>query len=203
VALLAILDSGAPINARQIIELEDRMGINDSVMLAMNIIDQARRGGKEPPFVLSDLLRLELERQLSYIVDLAKKADVLPPEIGLVEIDVYLQLQRSRREVVRNYIPQDYPGRITLFRTTEPSNDGLSSFYEMSDPELLASLLREQEIVLSSPTLGWEQLSAEPIELHLVPGDHHTMLFEPNVALLAERLGELISKAEASALIAC
>jgi thioesterase domain-containing protein len=73
----------------------------------------------------------------------------------------------------------------------------------MSDPELLASLLREQEIVLSSPTLGWEQLSAEPIELHLVPGDHHTMLFEPNVALLAERLGELISKAEASALIAC
>jgi amino acid adenylation domain-containing protein len=201
VALLAILDSGAPINARQILDLEDDMGMNEGVMLALNIRDQARRHGRDLPLVLSDLLQLDPDEQLSNVADRAKKAGLLPPEIGLHEIDNYIKLHKSRREVIGSYVAQPYPGRVTLLRTNADSPDALSDFYEMSDPQLLAALRREQEAILSSPTLGWERLTEEPVDLHFVPGNHHSMLFEPDVEVLAERLGELISKAEECALV--
>ncbi|HEX2242874.1 MAG TPA: hypothetical protein VHK27_06405, partial [Gammaproteobacteria bacterium] len=35
---------------------------------------------------------------------------------------------------------------------------------------------------------GWDQFSEGPVEVHVVPGDHLTMMTEPHVQVLAERL---------------
>jgi thioesterase domain-containing protein len=43
--------------------------------------------------------------------------------------------------------------------------------------------------------MGWTNLIAETIELHLVPGNHYTMLREPNVRVLAEHLKDTIARA--------
>jgi len=37
-------------------------------------------------------------------------------------------------------------------------------------------------------TLGWSELTVEGVEVHIVPGNHLTMLRKPNVQALAEQL---------------
>jgi thioesterase domain-containing protein len=61
------------------------------------------------------------------------------------------------------YAPRPYPDRITLFKAHEQHED-------------------------RGPTMGWGELTPEPVEVHVIPGDHITLLAEPNVRVLAERL---------------
>jgi thioesterase domain-containing protein len=62
----------------------------------------------------------------------------------------------------RDYVPQIYPGRITLFWASEapvlPHND---------------------------TRLAWGEVAADGLEVHVVPGDHGTMRDEPHVGILA------------------
>ncbi|NEP91347.1 MAG: hypothetical protein F6K18_33615 [Okeania sp. SIO2C2] len=72
-----------------------------------------------------------------------------------------------------SYLPQGgYPGPITLFRTSEVYQDELGMLGEIP----------------TDPTWGWNQYSCQPVEVHVVPGNHTTMLSEPHVQVLAELL---------------
>jgi thioesterase domain-containing protein/acyl carrier protein len=64
-----------------------------------------------------------------------------------------------------NYQPRFYPGRLTLFRSSsrEPW-DGDDEF------------------------LGWGGLAGGGIEVHHIPSDHYTILLEPGVKVLSEKL---------------
>jgi thioesterase domain-containing protein len=42
--------------------------------------------------------------------------------------------------------------------------------------------------------LGWEGLAAGGVQVHNIPGDHITLIAEPNVRILAETLRESLSK---------
>ena len=73
-----------------------------------------------------------------------------------------------------NYTPRSYPGRVTLFRARiRPNSERFD--YEM----------------------GWTTLARGGVEVHEVPGDHHTMIVEPNVQVLAAELSACIEKARA------
>ncbi len=50
----------------------------------------------------------------------------------------------------------------------------------------------------SSPRPGWRALAAG-LEVHTVPGDHITMLAEPHVQVLAERLNACLDAAQTQA----
>ena len=74
----------------------------------------------------------------------------------------------------RQYRPQPYPGRLTLFRAAvRGAGEG------------------------DDPTLGWGQLAAGGVEIHEVPGSHVTMIDEPHVARLAEDLSACLARAYA------
>jgi thioesterase domain-containing protein len=45
--------------------------------------------------------------------------------------------------------------------------------------------------------MGWDQVSSEPVETYSVPGDHITMMTEPHVRVLAEKLRACLDKAQA------
>jgi len=73
-----------------------------------------------------------------------------------------------------NYTPRSYPGRVTLFRASiRPKS-------ERFDHEM-----------------GWGKLARDGVEVHEVPGDHHTMIVEPNVQVLAASLSACLQKAQA------
>ncbi|NET54305.1 MAG: hypothetical protein F6K09_38620, partial [Merismopedia sp. SIO2A8] len=72
-----------------------------------------------------------------------------------------IQLIKAFEQATDNYMPQPYPGKITLF---------------------LASELR----INNSPTL--EELAEKGLEIHEIPGYHLSMFKEPNVKVLTEKL---------------
>ena len=67
------------------------------------------------------------------------------------------------------YVPRPYTGAIDLFITSE-----------------------QQALTHPDPTMGWKQLSVEDVAIHPVAGNHLSMLQEPYVKELAERLNTLL-----------
>jgi len=47
-------------------------------------------------------------------------------------------------------------------------------------------------------SLGWEEFSAEAVEVRVVPGDHITMMTEPHVRVLADHVASSLGLAEAA-----
>ncbi len=75
------------------------------------------------------------------------------------------QVFRMNVHAMMRYQPQIYPGRITFFRADNPISD--TSYDPIED---------------------WRTLATGGVEVHMVPGDHYTMLREPSVLVTAEWL---------------
>lgn len=70
-----------------------------------------------------------------------------------------------------DYIPKDFKQtRITLFQASE-----LIEGHELNDKK-------------AEPTWGWSLYSEGSVDIQVVPGDHFTMMNQPNVRVLAEKL---------------
>jgi amino acid adenylation domain-containing protein len=72
----------------------------------------------------------------------------------------------------KEYVPQTYPGRVTLFRA------GIRAVDDSDRPDM-----------------GWGRLALGGVEIREVPGDHVNMLLRPQVGLLAEQLRDCIDQA--------
>ncbi len=80
-----------------------------------------------------------------------------------------LRIVYAHIQATYHYVPQPYPNRITLFKAVEqPDSTG------------------------QAPNLGWDAL-AKDIQLHQVPGNHLSLLKQPHVQTLAERLRHSLS----------
>ncbi|MFO1498394.1 MAG: amino acid adenylation domain-containing protein [Verrucomicrobiota bacterium] len=82
---------------------------------------------------------------------------------------------KTNLHALRQYRPRPYPGRVTLFNA------------EQVDPG-----------VIPDESNAWVGLARE-IEVHQVPGDHDTMLIEPNVAELARIIQSCLRRAQEQA----
>jgi amino acid adenylation domain-containing protein len=80
------------------------------------------------------------------------------------------QVYKNNHRAVEQYAPRPYAGRVTLLRAAETP------------------------VVTPDPTLGWGALAAD-VDLHVVPGTHTSMLHEPEVRVLAERLRACVERA--------
>lgn len=80
-----------------------------------------------------------------------------------------LKVQEANEQALKRYIPAFYPGEITLFLATDVLVGG--SAYA---------------------PLEWQNLAAD-VNLEKMPGHHLSMLEEPNVQVLAERLKQIIA----------
>jgi thioesterase domain-containing protein len=79
---------------------------------------------------------------------------------------------KANMDALRHYRPRPYPGRVTLFNAEE------------IDPG-----------IIPDPLYAWPGLAGE-IDVHVVPGNHDTMLTEPNVAVLALKLDQCLKQAQ-------
>ncbi len=163
VALLALLDSYAPAPDPE--PAGDGAGV-----LAWFAYDLARRFGKEPPATAEDLRQISPERRLPFVLEQARAAGVLPPDIDEQQIQRALDVFAANAQAMHNYRPPTYPGRVTLLRAEERPPD---------DPQ--------------DPALGWGAFAAGGVEVCTVPGDHYTIVGPPHVQALAERLGACIA----------
>ncbi len=118
----------------------------------------------------TDLAGSTVDELLERFVERARQSGV--SGIGPEEARRHLAVYRASWQAVRAHRPGSYPGRAVLLR---------------------ASSQRRGES--GDPTLGWGRLAGEGIEVQVVPGEHVTMIAEPHVAGLAERLGALLGRA--------
>lgn len=164
VALLALFDSKAPIADNISTNYQD---VDDTTLLAELATATAQSFGKEL-LLSSEINQIEPEKQVSYILQQMKAANLTPPDVKLEQIGYYLQVCRSDNQAIRNYQPQIYPQRITLFSTENNQN--------------------------TDSAQGWHKLSTQTVEVIFVPGDHQTMIALPNVQILAEQVKIYLDK---------
>jgi thioesterase domain-containing protein/acyl carrier protein len=124
---------------------------------------------------------LEPDEQLRYFGERLQAEDWLPPgEVGITQLRGLVRVFRANNNT--QYAPQDVrPTRIALFRASEPS-------------------LEEKGITLSGtteePDLSWGEFAENKVKVYDVPGNHLTMMVEPYVQMLAERLRACLEEVE-------
>jgi thioesterase domain-containing protein len=106
----------------------------------------------------------QTEDPLSFLLDYAKATSVIPHDMSLARLRQQFHVFNVNVQAARSYQPGGLAASIALFRAVEGSP--------------------------GDPTLGWSRLGLENLEVHDAPGSHLTMLREPSVSVLAERLAE-------------
>ena len=125
---------------------------------------------------------LDSQQQLTLITGRIRSASSELGSIGDAELVAQLNVYRSNYRM--QYLPPvDFvPVPVALFRSTE-SEPG------EEPPSDEVALLRE------SASWGWQRYSSSAVRVIHVPGNHVTMLLEPQVRTLAEHLNELLTPA--------
>jgi aspartate racemase len=121
---------------------------------------------------MESLAQLPKDEQLAFMLEQAKSAGLVPAELDVSEARRFVDLLKSDLRATQNYALHLYPGRITLFKASE---------------ELAGTS--------PDPTLGWSEWASAGVEVHLVPGNHANLVYEPHVEVLAEKLSACISQA--------
>ncbi len=121
------------------------------------------------------LARLPKHELLERVLEHAKMAGLMPADIEVSHAQPFIDLCKADFRATRNYVLSQYPGRITLFKAGQD----------------LAG-------TSSDPTLGWNNWAAGGTEVHIVPGNHATMVYKPHVEVLAQELRACLDQLRAS-----
>jgi len=180
VALLAMFDSilsGSPEDEL----LQSEPGDTEARILADAAAKIARFTGKDINLPYQELRSLSIEAQIARVLDVLRQSDALPiGEEGAELVRNLVKVSKAHLEARRAYQPGISPVPITLFRardvrSMDPASPGGDS--------------------VNAQSLGWSAASEVPVRILRVPGDHVTMMSEPNVRSLAQSLGLILSEA--------
>jgi aspartate racemase len=175
VAMVALIDTGVP-------EGEDSE-YNWAVLLSIFALDLGlpksyieRGPAWTPKPQMVELRKLWVD---------ARRAGVVPSEMTLIEFRKLFDIFKIYANATRRYNPQPYNGRVSLFLPAEDFNTIFKDDYETAK--------KKSTRVKADPVEGWGRLATE-VDIHRIPGDHFSILHEPNVQLLGEELRKAIEE---------
>ncbi len=138
-------------------------GLDDaSVLLAL-----AQHHGlflDETDKTFEDLRSLTLDEQLEYFFEKAANSNLIPYDIGLAQLRHLFELFKVNYHAAENYRPRKSAQQVILFQAAG------------TPPAEAAKKLKQ-----------WKKI-AEVVTAQRLPGDHYSILSEPNVSVLAEKL---------------
>jgi thioesterase domain-containing protein len=180
VALVAIIDAVAPIlldkkpngvNVDEAVYLTDFASyVADTLSLDLEVSKEA----------LASLTAVE---QLHYLKERLIRVNLLPPDAGITSVRGLVQVFKANYQAYRVYVPSKMlTTKIALFRA--------------QDVDVKESDISEFPQMLKEPALGWNEFSAT-VSIHVVPGNHMTMMTPPHVQVLATQLRSSLSLAQA------
>ncbi|WP_310463067.1 non-ribosomal peptide synthetase/type I polyketide synthase [Sphaerotilus sp.] len=115
---------------------------------------------------LDHLRRLDPQAQLDHVVEQGRQLGVFPADVEVAQTRRLVRTYRSNMAAALRHHPKPLSVAITLFQATERRPE---------DPALPADH-------------GWRACTTGPVEVVVVPGQHHTMVSRPHVEVLAQRL---------------
>jgi amino acid adenylation domain-containing protein len=122
---------------------------------------------------MGSLTELPKDEQLAFMLEQAKSAGLVPAELDVSQARRFVEILRSDLRATQNYGLRLYPGRITFFKASEMP--------------LGAS---------ADPTMGWSDWAGGGVEVHVVPGNHANLMYEPHVETLAQKLTACLNRAQ-------
>ena len=168
VPLLAILDSGAPSMKVKDVNNFEHFDNADWLNIIASLFEEIY--GKNLEISGDFLKNISSERQLDYFQERLEAANLLPPNSSIKQLRGLVEVYKANTKTV--YIPQEiYPNEITCFFSSET---------DVESSEVLEDFKKYR--------LDWQNFSSRKLNIHLVPGNHLTMLSDPHVKVLAEYL---------------
>jgi thioesterase domain-containing protein len=175
--LMVIIDYTSPVEGESLLGLD----WDDTQWLTYTVNVMARLYGGEE---ISEeaIASLEPDKQWDFIREWLTRANLLSPGIDKTQVHGLINVLKAN--IQAHYSPGSkvvYPGRIALLRTRELPMETQNAA-ELTD----------------DPSWGWARFSSCPVDIHILPGNHKTMLEEPNVQTLANRLRKCIGEVESA-----
>jgi amino acid adenylation domain-containing protein len=125
---------------------------------------------------IESLTELPKDQQLAFMLEQAKSAGLVPAELDVSQARRFVELLRNDLRATQNYALHRYPGRISFFKASET--------VEGASPD---------------QTLGWNDWASGGVDVHVVPGNHANLMYEPHVEVLAEKLTACLNHAHSAA----
>lgn len=177
IARLAILDAPAPRDEAGRLNTIDTD--DDAVWLAKVGSVLSEDAGADLGIRVEDLETLSTEQRYDFVRRKLQAAGLMPPGDAIAQIRGFLKVfvANSRMRYAPT-TPASLP--IALFRAATFHSD-----YDYSAAD-------DAGADLATSTLGWGAFARGPVAVHAVPGTHVTMLAEPQVDELADRLADFL-----------
>ncbi len=184
VGLLSILDIWAPLPDRYPKLGTDAKLICEAVDSYM-LYSPASFSADTLPSPLAEevLSRLTGDEQMRYLMSVEKSLKQIPDDTELPEMYNIWKVYKTNIQAEYDYRPTGkYPQKITLFHAEEVVDKDIHTM--------------GTEIDVGDPTLEWDKLTSECVEIHVVPGTHHKLVDLPYVKQLADLLKKCIDRVE-------
>ena len=178
VRVLAIIDSHLPDAHTRAKALEEKIDLGDTGV-AKELIHHFKIA------VPDDFDQREPDEQLSYATDQAKKMQAIPVDASLELVRRYTHTGMLNKQIVHSYLPQSYQQQIDYFASHDSEKP-----LEVLDKREEARGKSVQKDQLHS----WHELAKGGMTVHLVPGDHQTLVEEPHVQGLAKALKQCLAR---------
>jgi thioesterase domain-containing protein len=178
VKLLALLDTQLPARLNATADEFSRM-MDDASLWARLTRAMGLMAGRDISVSVEELSSLGPEEQLNHVLDRLTRANALPiPQraehyplsVRQLLLRRVLRVFNANYTAEQNYLPQTYPGRVTVIQVEDRA----------AAPTGRAAR--------SPGASKWSEFSPEPVEVHTVPGNHVTVMTEPFVRDVAEKL---------------
>jgi thioesterase domain-containing protein len=163
IALLALLDAWTPALAG--------LPPDDNLALLAGFAQDLGLAPDRALPALDHARQLEPDALLSILLEQARAAHAVPPDIELPQVRRLFHVFKTHTQALRRYVPQVYPGRLTLLRAAE---------------RFAADQLDLDQ--------GWGALAADGVAQYDIPGSHYTMMRFPHVQGLGERLSACLDE---------
>jgi amino acid adenylation domain-containing protein len=119
------------------------------------------------------LLQAAPEELFRLLYEQARADGIVPPDMALPQVMQLFELYKTNRLALQRYIPARYHGYVTLFQASERPHDEIEA-----------------------QVISWQRVAAGGVSVYRLPGDHYTLLRQPQLEQLAERLRLCIEEAQ-------
>jgi amino acid adenylation domain-containing protein len=174
VASVILLDTTCPLIMQQFPHDDE----DECPYMSLVLRERAREMGKDLT-LSADILRvLNPDDRFMLLFKVMKENGLIEDDTSQETAEAYIRgiikQTRARNNAVRRYKPEVFRGKITSI--------------QCADRAMLIQECETWRVSTDESRYGWTSLSTEPVDIYETPGSHETIIEEPHVKDLAERI---------------
>lgn len=167
IGLLTMIDTYAPVPS-----CNDAMDDITSSLALIKDLGGLTRGDR--PLNIPELHAPAEEQKFTYLFGQAKEQGIVPFTLTASQFQKFLRVFKANIVAVNRYVPSAYSDSVILFEASQDSDTGQAM---------------EKEEASST---SWRRAGLSKLQVYKAPGNHYSIIQEPNVSRLAELLSSAL-----------